>query len=253
MSLRRPVRAVAPMVSVAVAGLLVGCGGGDDELLVFAAASVGDVAVELAERYEAEHPGVEVVVTVAGSATLREQVRAGAPASVFWSANADVVDDLADGGFVDGEATPVAANGLVVAVPAGNPAGVSDLGDLARADLTIGWCAAGVPCGDLARLVAAAAELDVAADTETSNVRALLTQLRADELDAALVYRTDVVAAGDDVVVVDPLEGSPTTAVTIAALDGGPDDLTGHRDAFIALVAGSDGRAVLDAAGFGAP
>ena len=57
------------------------------------------------------------------------------------------MDQLAEAGAVAGEAQVFARNRMTIAVPAGNPAGITGLADFADPDLLIGLCAEEVPCG----------------------------------------------------------------------------------------------------------
>ena len=147
--------------AVLALGLLAGCGATDDDggsgdragdggvtgtLTVFAAASLTDVFTDLGERLEADHPGLDVQFNFAGSSALATQVTQGAPADVFASANEAQMAVVADAGLAD-DPQVFAANVLQIAVPAGNPAGVTGLADLAREELTIAVCAPQVPCG----------------------------------------------------------------------------------------------------------
>ena len=91
-----------------------------------------------------------------------------------------------------------------------------------------------------------------APDTLESDVRAVLTKVALGEVDAALVYRTDVLAAGDAVEGLEvPAAASVVNRYPIAVLTetARPD----AAEAFVALVTGADGRAVLDRLGFGTP
>src|SRR5690606_34061099 len=159
--------------------------------------------------------------------------------------------DPADGGAV-GEPVVFATNRLRLAVPAGNPADVTGLDDLARDELLVGLCAEGVPCGELARRVLADAGVTPAPDTEEPDVRALLAKIEAGELDAGLVYTTDVRAASGAVEGIDvPAGEAGTTRYPIATVAGAP-----HPDAaaaFVAFVASPAGRDVLAGHGFGPP
>jgi molybdate transport system substrate-binding protein len=91
-----------------------------------------------------------------------------------------------------------------------------------------------------------------APDTLESDVKAVLTKVSLGEVDAALVYRTDVIAAGDEVEGIEvPGAASVVNRYPIAALTEGAD--AGAAADFVAFVAGEAGRAVLAEAGFGAP
>ncbi len=225
-----------------------------EEVLVSAAASLSDVFTELAHEFEAANPTVDVVLNLAGSATLREQVLAGAPVDVFAAASTDAIEPVVAAGLAE-VPSPFATNRLVVAVPPGNPAGVGALADLTNDDLLVGLCADGVPCGDLARRVLDLAGVAAAVDTEVSDVRALVTLLALGELDVGLVYATDVTAvqgAVDAVPADDLPEGADTTTTyALAALHDAPNP-DGAR-AFVDFVLSDAGRDVLDRHGFGGP
>lgn len=220
-------------------------------LTVFAAASLTEAFEELAERFEARHPEVEVVLNHGGSAALAQQVIAGAPADVFAAASEAPMADLADAGLA-ADATVFATNTLQLAVPAGNPAGIAGLDDLARDELRIALCDERVPCGSAAVDLLALEGVDAAPDTLESDVKAVLTKVALGEVDAGLVYRTDVRAAGSQVEGVEvAAAASVVNRYPIAVLDGAPHPVA--ADAFAEFVTGPDGRDVLDRLGFGAP
>jgi molybdate transport system substrate-binding protein len=200
----------------------------DDAVIVFAAASLTDAFTEIADRYDGE-----VTLSFAGSSALREQIDSGAPADVFASADARDA----------GEA--FATNSLVIAVAPGNEAGVGGLADFARDELLLGLCAPEVPCGALARDALDLAGVEPSLDTEEPDVRALLAKVASGELDAGIVYRTDVEAAEVDTVRV-PKEHDVVASYPIAAL-------TDAGESFVELVLSDEGRSILASHGFGPP
>jgi len=234
--------------------VLGGCSGADrgaTELTVFAAASLTDAFTEVGRAFEGAHDDVEVRFSFGGSSALREQILQGAPADVFASASPDVMDDLVAGAGVQ-EPRVFATNRLQLAVPAGNPAGVHELADLGREDLLVGLCAAEVPCGAVARDALRAAGVDAAPDTEEADVRALLTKLEARELDAGLVYATDVRSAGGAVEGTDlPAGVDARTSYPIAVVEGAADAQLAAD--FVAFVLAPQGQAILRSHGFGSP
>ena len=237
---------------VAAALLLPACapGGGDaaaGRLSVFAAASLSDVVAELGTRFERSRPGVEVVVTTGGSSALARQAAAGAPADVLATASPEAM------ALVPGvEPEPLARNALQVVVPRGNPGGVAGLADLARPELVVALCAPEVPCGAAAGRAAAAAGVELAPDTLEQDVRAALAKVRLGEVDAALVYRTDVLAGGDEVTGIDlPAGADATVELQVAVLDDARD--LRLAQAFVALLLSADGQEVLGRAGFAPP
>ena len=225
---------------------------GRQVVIVSAAASLVDAFEDLEHAFEANHGDVDIVLNIAGSSTLREQLLEGAPVDVFASANPDNMTAIVDAGLVAGEPRTLARNRLVIAVPAGNPAGVSNLADLEDPSLLVGRCAVGVPCGDLAVTAFAGVGVDPPIDTEEPNVRSLLTKLSAGELDAGVVYQTDVIAAGSEVeaVALDPA-ASPPAEYVIASVTGGGE--AGHAATFVAFALGPAGRDILVRHGFELP
>jgi molybdate transport system substrate-binding protein len=249
---------------IAMAGML-GCGddGGDDDtdgsgtvidgtVLVFAASSLTDAFDEIETTFEAEYPGVDVQLNLAGSSSLREQILEGAPADVFASANQSNMDQVIEAGEVDGDAPVFVANLLQIAVPAGNPAGVAGLEDFAREELLIGLCAEGVPCGDFARQALANAGVEASIDTNEPDVRALLTKIGADELDAGIVYVTDIAAGGEGVEGIDIADDQNVVAsYPVAPLAEAPNPEAAA--AFVEFVLSEEGQSILVSYGFAAP
>lgn len=215
---------------------------------VFAAASLTDAFEEVGSAFEAANPGVTVEFNFAGSSALREQVLAGAPADVFASANRSNMVQLVDGGEATGPMDFV-ANQLQIAVPAGNPADVAGLADFAAGDLLIGLCAEEVPCGQFGRQALARAGVTPAIDTNEPDVRALLTKVEAGELDAAIVYRTDVLSAGDAVQGIDIPAVQNVVATYPAAVLTGAANAEG-AEAFVAFVLSPEGQEILGSYGF---
>jgi len=195
------------LVSVAVGGLVAvtACAEGATTSTVFvsAAASLTDAFAEMEDVFESANPGVDVVVNLAGSATLREQILDGAPVDVFAAANESTMTEVVTAGRAASAPVVFARNRLQIAVPLGNPGAVTALSDFADDGLLIGLCAEGVPCGDLARQALQAAGVVPSIDTSETDVRALLTKLEEGEIDAGIVYVSDVAAAGGAVESID--------------------------------------------------
>ncbi|MCM0640478.1 molybdate ABC transporter substrate-binding protein [Cellulomonas wangsupingiae] len=222
----------------------------DDALVVLAAASLTEVVTQAADQLEAAHPGLTVRTSFAGSSALAGQVVAGAPVDVLVTASRATMTRATD--VVGGEPVVVATNRLQLAVPAGNPGGVTSVADLADPDLTVALCAPEVPCGDVTADVLQLAGVVAAPDTLEQDVRAVLTRLLLDEADAGLVYRTDVRAAAGAVEGVDlPAHAQGTTDYPALVLPEAPHPRAAA--AFVALLQGDAGRQALTDAGFGVP
>ncbi len=232
----------------------VACGGAGDgmtELVVSAASSLTDVFTEIESQFELSHPGVDVILNTGGSSLLREQILGGAPVDVFASASAKVMDAVAEAGLIRGEPEIFALNKLEIGVPLGNPGGVEGLEDFSRDTLLIGLCAPGVPCGDLARDALESAGVAPAVDSEEPNVRALLLKLESGELDAGLVYRTDLLASALVQGLAIPDEFNVSTNYVIGVLAGGSQEEMATE--FVSFVMSGTGRAIFTDHGFGVP
>lgn len=241
------------IVLVVLLVALAACGSDDPEgeLLVSSAASLTDAFAEVETAFEAANPNVDVILNLGGSSSLREQILGGAPADVFASANTTNMDQVVDGGEADGPEIFV-RNLLQIAVPAGNPAGISGLEDFANDALLIGLCAQDVPCGDFARTVLENAGVTAAIDTNEPDVRALLTKIELGELDAGITYVTDVASTGGAVEGVDiPDDVNVTAEYPIAALANAPNP--DSAAAFVAFVLSDEGQAILNSYGFSSP
>ncbi len=229
-------------------------GGGDlaGTLTVFAAASLTDVFTDLGGQLEEDAPGLTVQFNFAGSSALATQLVQGAPADVFASANGTQMDVVTDAGLGDGDPTVFTANVLQVAVPAGNPAGITGLADFGREELTLAVCAPEVPCGAAAEAVFAAAGVTPRPDTQEEDVRAALTKVELGEVDAALVYATDVTAAGDAVEGISvPEAEDAVNDYPLCTLAAAPNPQAAQ--AFVDLVLSDGGQQALEAAGFRSP
>ena len=261
----------APLLAAAV--LLAGCGGTASSaessgpaassaeqssstepvtITVFAAASLRTSFTRLGAEFEAHHPGTTVAFSFAGSSDLVSQIVAGAPADVFAAADEVSMAEVAEQELVAGRPVDFATNVLEIATPPGNPAHVASFADLARPGLDVVVCAPQVPCGAAAAEAETASGVTLAPVSEESSVTDVLGKVTSGEADAGLVYATDVQAAGAAVTGVPfPESARAVNTYPIAALSGSV-----HRagaEAFRDFVASADGRAVLAAAGFGAP
>ena len=233
--------------------LLAGCGGSDGSrkqtLTVLAAASLTTSFTQIGRQFEAAHPGVRVRFSFGGSSDLASQIRAGAPADVFASADTKTMGTL---GSTARDRQDFASNTLEIAVPPGNPAHVAGLADLARRGLKVVVCAPEVPCGSAARTVAQHAGLALRPVSQEQSVTDVLGKVSSGEADAGLVYVTDVKGAGHAVEgVAFPEAAGVVNTYPIATLRDS--DHAALARQFVRFVVGPEGRRVLTAAGFGSP
>jgi len=224
----------------------------EGSITVFAAASLKNTFTELAESFETQNPGTTVALNFAGSSDLVTQIVEGAPADVFASADEKNMAKVTDAALNDGTPVDFATNVLEIAVPVGNPAGITDFASLGGADVKLVICAPAVPCGAATASVAAATGVTLAPVSEESSVTDVLGKVTSGEADAGLVYVTDVTAAGDAVEGIEFAESDEAvnTYPIVALADSEQSDVA---NAFVAYIAGDAGQGVLAAAGFGAP
>ena len=228
--------------------------GGDltGTLTVFAAASLTDVFTHLGKQLEQENPSLTVKFNFAGSDALATQITQGAPADVFASANEKQMKVVTDAGLQAADPTIFAENVLEIAVPKGNPGHVTGLEDFENESLTLAVCAPTVPCGAAAQTVFQKAGINAKPDTEETDVKAALNKVQLGEVDAALVYATDVEAAGDQIEGIPfPEAADAVNKYPIATLKAAPN--AAAATAFVDLVTSDAGQKALTDAGFRKP
>ena len=214
-------------------------------ITVLAASSLTDVLprIDAAPRY-----------SFGGSDTLAAQVRLGAPADVFASANTKLPDALYAEGLVE-KPRVFTANRLVLIVPRANPARITGVADLKRRGVKLVVGGESVPVGAYTRKALAHLGLSSVlanAVSEETEVRSISGKVALGEADAGFVYATDAQAAGAKVRVIElPAKAQPVVRYAIAVVKG-----SAHRAdaaAFVQRVLSKRGQAALAAAGFTAP
>ncbi|MDQ7910595.1 molybdate ABC transporter substrate-binding protein [Phytohabitans sp. ZYX-F-186] len=257
----------AALLAVALVGLA-GCGDDGDgaaapgasaagsgvtgQVTVFAAASLTESFTRIGEDFEAANPGTTVTFNFAGSSQLATQINQGAPADVFAAASPATMKTVTDAGNGDGTPVTFVRNQLVIAVPKGNPKGVTGLADLAKPGVKVALCAEQVPCGAAAAKALDAAGVKLTPVTLEQDVKAALSKVKLGEVDAALVYRTDAKAAPSDVDGVEfPESAGAVNDYPLVVLKDAPNKAAAQ--AFATYVRSDKGIAVLTAAGFQAP
>lgn len=258
MRLRHPARvATAAVAGILAVTSLAACGGKDDSssskvtLHVFAAASLTEAFTTLGKEFQKDHPGTKVEFNFGPSSGLAEQITSGAPADVFASASPSNMDTLTSSGDAK-DPKDFAKNSGEIAVPPNNPAHITSVADLAKPGVKVAVCQAEVPCGKVATDVFANSHVAVKPATEEVDVKSVLTKVQLGEVDAGLVYVTDVKAAGDKVKGIEiPDTQNSITSYPIATVKGSRHAKQAAE--FVDLVLSSHGSQVLADAGFAQP
>lgn len=244
---------------LATVALVVGWPAAAAELTVSVAVSVKEPVEEVGRRLAAARPGLSVRYNVGASGELQKQIEAGAPVDVFVSAGVRQMDDLQRRGLiVAGSRRDFAVNALVVVKPADSPLALARAEDLL--DGRVRRIAIGnprtVPAGQYAEESLRKAGLWERLQPRlvvAENVRQVLDWVARGEVDAGWVYATDLALRAGRVKEAfrPPADSHRPIVYPAAVVAASPRRELG--EAFVALLAGPDGRAALARHGFGAP
>lgn len=234
--------------------LLAACGGPagpepERGPIVLAASSLQEALTKAADAWESQgHPAP--VLSFAATSALARQAELGAPADLFFSADEEWTDTLAEHGLLRaGTRRDLLGNRLVVVRAKGDPiAGFAELGDrrLALAD------PAAVPAGKYAR--EALERIGIWPELEgkvvpAENVRAALALVERGEARLGIVYATDALAS-DEVELVQEIPAETHTPIRypVAILSA-----SGHPDAgaFLAFLSSAEAKGIFAEHGFG--
>ncbi len=224
------------------------------EVTVFAAASLTNALKGIGTAYEKE-TGVRIVTNLGGSSMLARQIREGASADLFLSADEVQMDSLEKSGLVvPGTRKSVLSNTLVVVVPTDSALTIASEKDLAGP--AVGRLAlaepSSVPAGvytkkhlenlDLWRAVAPRV-------IPTENVRATLAAVESGNVDAGVVYRTDALISPKVKIAFEvPAARGPAISYPFALVRGAPHEAEARR--FLLYLAEKSGRDVFSKFGF---
>ena len=243
------------MVVLAIGlGVLAACGDAAGStsapLRIFASASLAGVLDDAVATQKSLAPDVPVELQVAGTPQLLLQIEHGAVADLLLCADPADARRVVDAGLAADAPVVFARNRMAIVHAPGNPRKIGGLADLARTDLRVALCAPGVPAGRYARAALARSGTVVRSVSDEPSVRALVMKVKQGEIDAGIVYATDLRTAGVEGHVLDS-EGMPIADYPIVALKSGRNPTFAAR--FRAFLLGPDGRALLAHHGFSTP
>ena len=254
----RRIGILAGLVSIMLVGGLVACSSssqpsqGSHSILVFAAASLKSAFTQIGERFKTDNPGVSVEFSFAGSSELATQLTQGAAADVFASADTAQMDKVAKAGLLAGDPTTFASNTLVIVTAPGNPKKVGSFADLAKPGVSVVVCQQPVPCGSATRRIEDSTGINLNPVSEEPSVTDVLNKVTTGQADAALVYVTDALSAGNKVATVKfPEAAGAVNVYPIAVLKKAPQPTLAQK--FVAMVTAETGSKILDQSGFAKP
>ena len=217
-------------------------------ITVFAASSLSDVFSVLGAKFQGKHPLVEISFSFASSSTLAIQINNGAPADVFASASSSNMEQV-----ISSKAATItqifAKNRMAIAVPAANPAKIRMLTDLAKPKIKVAVCQLQAPCGSAALAIFKSARLSFSPITFEPDVKAVLSKVILGEVDAGLVYASDIFSAKKSVIGISiPISINSALPYSIAVLNSSTQQDVAK--AFVDYVLSGSGRVALQRAGF---
>jgi len=226
-------------------------GGLSGSITVFAASSLTEAFGTLADQFKKAHPGTDITFDFDSSSTLASNITQGQNSDVFASASTSNMDTVVQAGDAENPANFV-SNTMEIATPPGNPAHIKTVADLAKSGVTVALCDPAVPCGATAQQVFDNAKVTVKPKASEPDVKSTLAIVESKEVDAGMVYVTDVRAAGSKVTGVEiPSSVNATTTYPIAVLKNSANhDLA---QAWVDYVLSAAGQNVLLADGFSKP
>lgn len=224
------------------------------ELNIFAAASLSDALKEIAKTYEPAS-GDKLRFNLAASSLLARQIKEGAPADVFFSADELKMDDLARAGLLLSDTRrPLLSNTLVIVVNAENGLAISAPADLAKSSISRLALAETqtVPAGIYAKSYLQKTGLWKTVSAKvvpTENVRACLAAVESGNVDAGIVYKTDALISKKVKIACEiPAAESPKITYPLAVVKD-----TKHEEAarnFATYLASPEARAIFEKYGF---
>ena len=224
------------------------------ELHVFAAASLKEALTQIGENYKAVAPDVTLTFTFDSSGTLQKQIEEGAECDLFLSAAQKQMNALAEGKYID-ESTRIdlLENKVVLAVPEGNPAGVTAFEDVNTDKVELAALGnSDVPVGQYSEELYTALGIwdDIQSKiTFGSNVKEVTTWVSEGTVDCGVVYTTDAYSAGLEVVA----EADPSLLTNKVVYPAAVLSASAHADAakaFLDYLTTDDSVAVFQSVGF---
>ena len=250
-------RLVGVIVALVLGLAASGCGGSgspasnEKTLQVFAAASLSSTFKDLGGQFEKSHPGVKVMFNFDGSSGLVDQLKGGAKADVFASADEKNMKNAVDAQLTTGSQTIFARNVLTLVTAPGNPKKITGLDDSLNGKKLV-VCAPEVPCGNATNQLAQKLGVTLKPVSQESKVTDVLGKVTSGEADAGIVYVTDAKGAGAKIETV-AIKGADQVVnnYPISVLASAPQPALAAE--FVTLVTSQTGKDVLSAAGFLTP
>ncbi|MBQ3266038.1 MAG: molybdate ABC transporter substrate-binding protein [Ruminococcus sp.] len=229
------------------------------EIVVFAAASMTETLEELAQTYEADHPGVKLTFNFDSSGTLKTQIEEGAVCDLFISAAQKQMNGLEEGGYINTDTRiDLLENKVALCVAENSASGIQSYEDmkahLEAGDILMAIGNEDVPVGQYTQKIFTYYDLDEAALADNgvltygSNVKEVTTQVSEGTVDCGIIYQTDAYSA--DLAVTDTAAEEMCGQVIYPAAVLSGSEHVDEAKAFLDFLQTADASAVFEKVGF---
>ena len=258
----KPKKTLALVLALSLAFALAACGSAPApeaepvELIVFAAASMTETLTEIAELYKDVAPNVTLTFNFDSSGTLKTQIEEGAEVDLFISAAPKQMNELDT--VLEGTRVDLLENKVALAVPDGNPKGISSYDDLIAGlkdgTLMLAMGNSDVPVGQYTQKILdyyGVSEEELANKgviTYGTNVKEVTTQVGEATVDAGIIYATDAFSANLEIVDAATAEMCGQVIYPAAVMN-----VTRNEEAakaFLDYLTGPEATAVFESVGF---
>jgi len=221
-------------------------------LMVSAAASLTDVAVDLEKLYQKEHPNVSFTFNLASSGNLQQQIEQGAPADVFISAAKGKMDTLEEKDLIIKETRKDILKNRIVLIVAQDNTTIKGFNDLGQAKVVALGEPESVPVGKYAQESLTSMNLWEQLQSKVvyaKDVRQVLAYVETGDAEAGIVYQTDAQISDKVKVAALADENTHSSLVYPAAVVKDSKNPEAARE-FVEFLSGDEAQAVFEKYGF---
>ena len=244
-----PVTPVTPVTTVTP-------GTTSETITVSAAASLTNAFTDIAAQFEKENPGAKISLNFGSSGNLRMQIEGGAPVDVFASADEKQMNLLNNKSLIDNSSRKdFTSNSLVLIIPANSTLNITNITDLTNPNVKLIGIGNPdtVPVGNYTKTALTEAGLWSQLENKMvpgEDVKAVLTYVEGNNVDAGFVYQTDAKSAKPGTIkVVANVSVSTPVSYPIAVVSASTHKETAQK--FLDFVTGTEGQEIMKEYGFG--
>ncbi len=224
------------------------------ELMVGAAASLEPVLKEIKAVYSEQNPDVKLCFTFAGSGTLEQQIREGAPIDVFLSASRKQIASLEEDGLIMNDSTvDLLRNELALIVPKIDQTNITSFEEVQKATVIALGDPASVPVGQYAMEVFENLNNWKEVKEKTTygkDVSEVLAWVSGGNAEVGVVYVTDAMKEDTVEIVEIAPEGSHNPIIYPAAIIA-ETELESQAKDFLLFLSSTEAEVIFEEYGFG--